>query len=58
MTNVQRRAESTGDAVNDIAKSVDKGVSDTTGMMMGACKDGDVEEIGASVTAWVGNESG
>lgn len=51
LTNVQARA---GEAVNDIAGSVGKGVSDVIGMLMGICEEGGVREVEASIAVWAG----
>lgn len=40
LTNVQGRVERREDAVNDITRSVGKGIHDIIGLVMGACEDG------------------
>lgn len=56
LTGVQRWAERAGYAVNNVPRRADKGVGDMTGMMKGACEDGGVGEVEASMATWAETE--
>lgn len=51
LTDVQRKARKVGNAVNDIARSTGKEVSDMIGTMLCAYEDDVVGEVGASAAA-------
>lgn len=53
LINEQEKTKRAGDAICSISPNEGKTISDVIGAMLGACEDGRIGAVGASMIAWL-----